>query len=90
MNFITSIFAKEQKFWCLEKFVQADKLKMIQRMSNGNLNKNMAFCIILKLRKVDKYKDSLKKNHDFIYIITIIDSNKFNIWLGIRIILEHC
>ena len=59
-------------------------------MSNRNLNKNMAFCIILKLGKIDKYKDSLKKNDDFIDIITIMDSNKFNVWLGIKIILQTC
>lgn len=56
-------------------------------MSDGRLNnKNMIFCTISKLWK---FKDILIKNDDFIYVITIIDGNEFNVWFGIRIVLKH-
>ncbi len=52
---------------------------MIQRMSDGRPNQNIVFCAILKLEFVDKYKDILHRNDDFVYIITIIDDHKIEV-----------
>lgn len=59
--------------------IQSNKRNNQSKISDGRPNQNMIFAAIIRIERVDRYKDIFLKNDNFLYIITIIGDNKMKV-----------